>query len=117
MIYLWSFLCGGAICAAAQILLDKTKLTPARILVGAVVTGAFFSAIGVYGVFKDFAGAGASVPLTGFGHLLVEGVREEVDGKGLLGALTGGLSASSAGISAALVFAFLSALVFKSRPK
>ena len=117
MQYLWAFLIGGAICAVAQIFIDKTKLTPARILVGCVVLGVFLSAIGVYGTLKEFAGAGASVPLLGFGHSLAEGVREAVRNEGLLGVLKGGLTATAGGIAASMVFAFLASVFFKSKSK
>ncbi|MCL2753425.1 MAG: stage V sporulation protein AE, partial [Defluviitaleaceae bacterium] len=96
MQYLWAFLIGGAICVIGQILIDKTKLTPARILVGFVVAGVILGGIGVYQKLVDFAGAGATVPLPGFGNLLSKGVKEEVDRMGLLGILTGGLKASAA---------------------
>ncbi|MBQ5321797.1 MAG: stage V sporulation protein AE [Oscillospiraceae bacterium] len=112
-----AFLIGGFICAAVQLLIDKTKLTPARILVGLVVLGVFLGAIGVYEPFLEFAGAGASVPLSGFGYLLSKGVKTAVEEKGLLGALTGGLTATSAGIAAAVFFGFLIALVSKSKEK
>ena len=115
--FLRAFVCGGALCALAQILIDKTRLTPARILVAYVVAGVALGAIGAYKPFVDFAGAGATTPLTGFGYLVSEGVRSAVDGRGLLGALAGGLEASAVGISASLVFSLLAALVFKSRPK
>ena len=117
MQYLWAFLIGGAICAVAQIFIDKTKLTPARILVGCVVLGVFLSAIGVYGPLKEFSGAGASVPLLGFGHSLAEGVREAVRNEGLLGVLKGGLTATAGGIAASMVFAFLASVFFKSKSK
>ncbi len=112
-----AFLIGGSICLIGQILIDYTKLTPARILVSFVVAGVFLSAVGVYGPLVEFAGAGATVPLTGFGHVLAEGVKEAVNQKGLLGALFGGLSAAATGISAAIVFGFISALIFKSGDK
>ena len=115
--FVWAFLIGGAWCVLAQILLDKTKLTPARILVGYVVLGVFLGAIGVYRPLVDFAGAGATTPLTGFGYLISKGVREAVDEKGLLGALTGGLTAAAGGTAAALCFGYLAAWVFKSRPR
>ena len=115
--FVWAFLIGGAWCVLAQILLDKTKLTPARILVGYVVLGVFLGAIGVYKPLIDFAGAGATTPLTGFGYLISKGVREAVDEKGLLGALTGGLTAAAGGTAAALCFGYLAAWVFKSRPR
>ena len=99
----------------AQILIDKTKLTPARILVFYVVAGVILGAIGVYKPIVDMAGAGATVPLTGFGYLISEGVREAVDEKGLLGALTGGMTAAAGGITAALVFGYLAAVLFKGK--
>ncbi|MBQ1241830.1 MAG: stage V sporulation protein AE [Oscillospiraceae bacterium] len=117
MEYLKAFLVGGALCAIGQILIDKTKLTPARILSFYVVAGVFLSAIGIYGPLADWAGAGASVPLTGFGHSLAEGVRKAVAEDGLLGALTGGLSATAGGIAAALCFALLFALLFRPKEK
>ena len=112
-----AFLIGGALCAIAQILIDKTRLTPARIMVGYVCAGVALSAIGLYAPLVDFAGAGATVPLTGFGHALAKGVVKAVNEKGVIGALTGGLTASSGGITAALVFGFLAAIIFPSRPK
>ncbi len=112
-----AFLVGGAFCAVGQIFIDKTKLTPARILVGYVVLGVLLSALGLYQPIVDFAGAGATVPLTGFGHLLATGVKEAVAQKGILGALTGGLTASAAGITAAMVFGLLVALLFKPGDK
>lgn len=115
--YLMAFLCGGALCAIAQIFIDKTRLTPARILVAYVVGGVILGAIGVYKPFAEFAGAGAATPLTGFGYLISEGVREAVDKRGLLGALSGPLEAAAVGITASLVFSLLAALVFRSRPK
>ena len=110
-----AFLAGGLLCLIGQQLIDRTKLTPARILVGYVVGGVILSAVGVYGPFAAWAGCGAGVPLTGFGHLLAQGVRQAVAEQGLLGALTGGLTASSAGVAAAVAFAGLAALL--SRPK
>lgn len=115
--YLLAFLVGGAFCVIAQILIDRTKLTPARILVLYVVLGVFLGAIGVYRPLVEFAGAGATTPLTGFGYLISDGVKQAVDKQGLLGALTGGLAAASGGIAAALVFGFLACLVFKGNPK
>lgn len=103
MNYLWAFLVGGAICAVGQLLIDLTKLTPARILTGYVVAGVVLSAVGLYAPLAEFAGAGASVPLLGFGHLLAKGVRTAVAEKGAVGILTGGLTAASAGITASLV--------------
>ena len=115
--YLWSFLCGGALCVIAQILIDRTKLTPARILVVYVVAGVALGAVGIYRPFAEFAGAGATVPLTGFGYLISKGVKAAVEEQGLLGALTGGLRASAGGIAAALVFGFLACLIVKGKPK
>lgn len=115
--FLWAFVCGGALCALAQILIDKTRLTPARILVAYVVAGVALGAVGVYAPFADFAGAGATTPLTGFGFLISKGVRAAVDERGLLGALAGPLEAAAVGISASLVFSLLAAIVFRSRPK
>lgn len=117
MAYLWTFLFGGLLCVIGQTLLDKTKLTPARILVGYVVAGVFLGAAGLYKPFAEFAKAGAKVPLTGFGFALAEGVKNAVDEKGLLGIFTGGLTAASAGICAAIVFGCLVALIFRSRKK
>lgn len=117
--YVWAFLVGGAFCVVAQILLDKTSLTPARILVGYVVVGVLLGAVGLYEPLMDFAGAGASTPLTGFGYVIAKGVREAVDsGKdGLLGIIGGGLGASAAVISAVLTMSFIAALVCKKRTK
>jgi stage V sporulation protein AE len=113
--FVWAFIIGGLFCAIAQVLIDKTALTPARILVSFVVSGVILGALGVYKPIVDFAGAGATVPLTGFGYLISDGVRQAVDSRGLLGALTGGLSAASGGIAAALIFGYLAALVFKGK--
>ena len=115
--YLKAFLVGGLICAAAQVLIDKTSMTPARILSGCVVLGVLLGAAGLYAPFAEWAGAGATVPLLGFGNLLAKGVKEAVAEKGALGILTGGLTAASGGIGAATVFAFLAALLFKPREK
>ena len=115
--YLKAFIVGGALCVIAQILLDKTSLTPARILVGYVVAGVILGAIGLYAPLVDFAGAGAATPLSGFGNLIAEGIRKAVDEKGLLGALTGALSAAAAGISAAICFGFIASLIFHSKTK
>ncbi len=117
MDFVKAFFVGGAFCVLAQILIDRTKLTPARILVAYVVVGVFLGAVGLYKPFVDFAGCGATTPLTGFGYLIADGVRKAVDEKGLLGALTGGLTASAGGITAALIFGLLAALIFKSKPK
>lgn len=113
--FIWAFVVGGLLCVVAQILIDKTKLTPARILVAYVVAGVLLGAIGVYKPLVDFAGAGATVPLTGFGYLISEGVREAVDKQGLLGSLTGGFTAAAGGISAALIFGYLAAIFFKGK--
>ena len=117
MNYIWAFVVGGALCVVAQILLDKTKLAPARILVAYVVAGVFLGAIGIYEFLVNIAGAGALTPLTGFGYLISKGVREAVGEKGLLGALSGPLSAAAIGTTAALCFGFLASLVFKGRRK
>ena len=113
--FVLAFIIGGALCVIAQILIDKTKLTPARILVSYVVVGVILGAIGVYRPIVELGGAGATVPLTGFGYLISEGVREAVDKQGLLGALTGGLTAASGGIAAALIFGYLAAVFFKGK--
>ncbi len=115
--YLRAFLVGGIFCVVAQILIDRTKLTPARILVAYVVVGVVLGGMGLYQPIVDFAGAGATVPLTGFGYLIAKGVREAVGEQGLLGALTGGLRAASGGIAAALVFGYLACLIAKGKPK
>ena len=112
-----AFLVGGLFCAVGQVLIDKTKLTPARILVGYVVAGVLLSALGLYQPLVEFAGAGATVPLTGFGHLLATGAQKAVAEKGILGALTGGLTASAAGITAAMIFGLLVALIFNPGDK
>lgn len=108
---LLAFLVGGLLCVLTQVLIDKTKLTPARILVGFVVAGVVLGAIGVYGPFAGFAGAGATTPLSGFGYLISKGVREAVDQKGLLGAFTGSLTAAAGGTAAALCFGLLAAFI------
>lgn len=113
MEYLKAFVVGGLICVVGQILIDYTKLTPARILVGFVVAGVILGAVGLYGPLVEFAGAGATVPLTGFGYNLAKGVKEAVEEQGLLGALTGGLRAAAGGITAAIFFALLTALIFR----
>ena len=117
MEYLNAFLCGGLLCAVGQILIDRTRLTPARILTGYVVAGVILSAAGVYQPLVDWAGAGATVPLTGFGHNLVRGVREAVDRQGWLGVLTGGLTAASGGVTAAVVSAVVMAALFRPGDK
>lgn len=117
MDYIKTFLVGGAFCVVAQILIDKTKLTPARILVGYVTTGVILTGVGVYQCIVDFAGCGATVPLTGFGYALAKGVREGINQYGAVGILTGGLTATSAGIAAALCFGFLVALFSRGKMK
>ena len=117
MQYLYAFLVGGAFCLVGQLLIDKTKLTPARILTGFVVAGVLLSAIGIYESISEFAGAGATVPLCGFGHLLAKGVKAAVDQYGLIGVLKGPLTAGSAGITAAIVFSFVASLLSKSKEK
>lgn len=117
MEYLKAFIVGGVICVFGQILIDKTKLTPARILVGYVVFGVLLSAIGIYGPLKEFAGSGASVPLSGFGSLLAEGVEKAISEQGMLGILTGGLKAASGGLTAAIIFGIIVALIFKAKNK
>ena len=117
MDYIKAFLVGGALCLIGQILIDKTKLTPARILVSYVVIGVFLGAVGVYEPFTEFAGAGASVPLTGFGSILAKGVKEAVDEKGFLGIFLGGLKASAGGITAAILSGLIVSLIFKDKDK
>lgn len=117
MEYLRAFLCGGLLCLIGQLLIDRTSLTPARILVVYVVSGVALSALGLYQPLADWGGAGMTVPLTGFGHLLAGGVRDAVAKDGLLGALTGGVTAAAGGITAAVFFGFLTALIFHARPK
>lgn len=117
MDYIIAFLIGGAICALVQILMDKTKLMPGRIMVLLVCTGAFLSAVGIYRPFLDFAGAGASVPLLGFGHLLFDGVKDAVKNDGIIGLFTGGLEATAGGICAALLFGYAASLVFNPKMK
>lgn len=117
MDYLRAFLVGGAFCAIGQILIDKTRLTPARILTGFVCAGVILSLIGIYEPLADFAGAGASVPLTGFGHNLFLGVKEGIRRDGILGILTGPLTAASGGICAVVVFALIAAFVSKPKMK
>lgn len=114
---LYAFIIGGFLCAVGQILIDLTKLTPARILTAYVVAGVLLTAIGVYDPLVNFAGAGATVPLTGFGYSLAKGVESAVNEYGLIGVLSGGLTATSAGIAAAIVFAFIMAIIFKPGDK
>jgi stage V sporulation protein AE len=117
MDYLKAFVLGGVLCVIGQILIDKTKLTPARILVLYVVSGVILGAVGLYQPLIDWGGAGASIPLTGFGNTLAKGVRKAVDEKGLLGIFTGGLQAAAGGITAAVLFGLLAALLFKPKDK
>ena len=117
MDYLWCFLCGGLLCAVGQVLIDLTKLTPARILSGYVVAGVILQAVGVYQPLVDWAGAGATVPLTGVGYSLARGVAKAVEEEGLLGVLAGGLTATAGGIAAAVVFALIMALLCKPKEK
>ncbi len=117
MDFVWAFVVGGALCVIAQILIDKTKLTPARILVIYVVAGVVLGAVGLYKPLVDLAGAGATTPLTGFGYLIADGVKRAIAEKGLLGALTGGIGAAAGGIAAAICFGYLAAIIFKGKPK
>lgn len=117
MDYLKAFFIGGLLCLIGQILIDKTKLTPARILVSYVVIGVFLGAIGVYQALSDFAGAGATVPLTGFGNTLAKGVKKAVDEDGFLGIFTGGLKASAGGITAAIFSGLLASILFRAKDK
>lgn len=117
MDYLKAFVIGGLFCLIGQILIDKTTLTPARVLVGYVVAGVILGAVGLYQPLIDFAGAGASVPLTGFGATLAKGVKEAVNEKGPLGILTGGLKATAGGITAAIFFGLLAGILFKPKDK
>lgn len=117
MEYIKAFLVGGLLCMIGQILIDKTMLTPARILVSYVVIGVFLGAIGVYKPLVDFAGAGASVPLTGFGYNIAKGVKEAVQEDGFLGILTGGLKSTAGGITAAIMAGLIASLVFKAKDK
>ncbi len=117
MEYVKAFLCGGVLCIIGQLLIDRTSLTPARILVSYVVAGVILGGLGLYQPIIDWAGAGATVPLTGFGSLLAKGTKKAVAEKGLIGALTGGITAAAGGITAAVFFGFLVALLFKSKPK
>ena len=117
MAYLWCFLCGGLLCLIGQVRIDLTKLTPARILTGYVVAGVILQALGLYQPLVDWGGAGATVPLTGFGYSLAKGVAKAVGEKGLLGVITGGLTATAGGIAAAVVFGLLMAVLFKPKEK
>jgi stage V sporulation protein AE len=117
MDYLKAFLIGGLLCMIGQVLIDKTKLTPARILVGYVVAGVILSAIGLYKPLAEFAGAGATVPLTGFGHAIAKGVKEAVQEDGFLGIFTGGLKATAGGITVAILAGLVASIVFKDKDK
>ena len=117
MDYLKAFVFGGALCVIGQILIDKTKLTPARILVGYVVAGVLLGAVGLYKPFAEYAGAGATVPLTGFGYSLAKGVKEAIQEQGFLGIFTGGLKACAGGITAAIFAGLLASLFFKAKDK
>ena len=115
--YAKAFLVGGALCALAQLLIDRTKITPARILVMYVVGGVLLGAVGLYKPLVDFAGTGATTPLTGFGYLIADGVKQAVDKDGFMGILTGGITAAAGGITASVVFSLLAAALVRSRPK
>ncbi|MDD6040105.1 MAG: stage V sporulation protein AE [Clostridia bacterium] len=117
LMYLKAFLVGGVICAIGEVLVLRTSITPARILVGYIIAGVILSAVGLYAPIVEFAGAGATVPLTGFGHALAQGVKHAVEESGLIGAFTGGLSATAGGITAAILFGTLVALIFKPHAK
>ena len=117
MEYVRAFLCGGLLCVIGQVLIDRTKLTPARILVTYVVAGVALGALGLYEPLAKWGGAGATVPLTGFGYSLARGVREAVEEQGLLGALTGGITACAGGIATAILLGLLAALIFRPKPK
>ena len=117
MEYIKAFAVGGLICVIGQLLIDKTKLTSARVLVFFVVAGCILGALGLYSQLVEFAGAGATIPLPGFGYLLAKSVKEEVASEGFLGVLTGGFKAMAAGLSAAILFSFMSAMVFSPKEK
>jgi stage V sporulation protein AE len=117
MEFVRAFITGGILCVIAQLLIDYTKLTPARILVSYVVAGVGLTALGIYEKIVEFGGAGATVPLTGFGYVLANGVKDAVSSQGILGVITGGLTAAAAGITAVIVFGYLFALIFKSSGK
>lgn len=117
MSFIYAFFIGGTICALVQLMMEKTKLMPGRIMVLLVCAGAFLSAVGLYKPFVDFAHAGASVPLLGFGHILFNGVKEAVDKDGVLGVFTGGFSAGAAGCAAALVFSYVASLLVNPKMK
>ena len=115
--YFRAFLCGGVLCAVGQVLIDKTRLTPAKILVIYVVSGVILGGLGIYKYIAEWGGAGATVPLTGFGYALAKGVAKAVSENGILGAFTGGITSTAGGISAAIFFGYLVALIFKAKPK
>lgn len=117
LMYLKAFAVGGALCLAGEVLILKTKFTPARILVAYITAGVILSALGLYGPLVSFAGAGATVPLTGFGHTLAQGAIHAVQETGVLGAFTGGITAAAGGIAAAIFFGFLAAVIFRPKPK
>lgn len=117
MEYLNAFICGGILCAIGQLLIDKTKLTPAKILVSYVVAGVILGGLGIYEYVKTWGGAGATVPLTGFGYNLAKGVREAIDKDGWIGIFTGGFTAAAGGVTAAIVFGYLCALIFSAKDK
>ena len=117
MHYVWAFLVGGAICALVQILMDNTKLMPVRIIVILVCTGVVLGAIGVYEPFAKWAGAGATVPLLGFGNTLFKGMKEAIDSEGFIGLFKGGFTACAVGVSAALLFGYIASLFFKPKMK
>lgn len=115
--YIWAFLVGGSLCAIAQVLIDRTRLTPARILVAYVVLGVVLTGLGLYGPLVDFAGNGATTPLTGFGYCLAEGVKKAIQEDGAIGILTGGLKGAAGGITASMLLGLLCAALFRSKPK
>ena len=117
MEYVKAFAVGGALCAVGQILIDRTTLTPARILTSYVVAGVVLGALGIYGPFAEWAGAGATIPLTGFGNALAQGVKKAVAERGLIGAFTGGFTAAAGGVAAAVVFGLIAALLARPREK
>lgn len=117
MEYIRAFICGGLLCAIAQVLIDKTKLTPAKILVSYVVAGVVFGGIGLYDGIREWGGAGATIPLTGFGANIAKGIRDAVGRDGFLGIFTGGFTAAAGGVTAAILFGYLTALCFSSRDK
>lgn len=114
---LYAFIAGGFLCAVAQVLIDRTKLTPARILVSYVVAGVILTALGIYAPLVELAGNGATTPMTGFGYLLARGVEKAVDERGLIGVMTGGLTGAAGGITAAMFFGLIAALIFRGKPK